>query len=154
MITEKPNFFYIFLIIFITLLAELIFPTKLYIKNAEPNLILTLVIFFGLFYTPQVGFETGIFAGFLKDMVGIRYFGINILIYGFLGFFFGFIQDKIFRENFLTQFTAAFTASYFISKADLSCAFYSAAVAPFFIYILRVSCRHILLSDIVQKYFL
>ena len=119
------------------LLLESTVATRFSIKGASPSLLIIFVIFFGLFYGMRTGLEVGLVSGLLKDILGIGTFGINIFIFGTLGFICGALSDKVYKENFLTQFMFSFVAAFFISKLYLAHAIYTALVAPFVILFLR-----------------
>lgn len=127
----------IYFTLFFLLIIETTGINRVSVKDTTPALLVIFVIFFGLFYGMRIGLEVGSVAGLLKDILGIGVFGINIFIFGTLGFICGALSDKVYKENFLTQFAVSFVAAFFISRLYLSHAIYTALVAPFAILVLR-----------------
>ena len=129
----------IYFTLFLFFMIESTVINRISIKDTTPGLLVIFVIFFGLFYGMRIGLEVGLVAGLLKDILGTGIFGINIFIIGTLGFICGALSDKVYKENFLTQFMFSFVAAFFISKLYLAHAIYTALVAPFVILFLRFS---------------
>lgn len=129
----------VYFTLFLFLIIESTLINRISIRDTTPALLIIFVIFFGLFYGMRIGLEVGLVSGLLKDILGIGSFGINIFIFGTLGFICGALSDKVYKENFLTQFTFSFVAAFFISKLYLAHAIYTAAAAPFVILFLRFS---------------
>lgn len=103
--------------IYITLLFAFFLQVSVlnYLKvfGAGPDLVLGAVIFFGLFLGPAAGLESGIFAGFLKDLFALDFFGINIFIFGVTGLMSGVLNTKFFRDSKLTQLVLVFSFTAF-----------------------------------------
>ncbi|MCK4464051.1 MAG: rod shape-determining protein MreD [Candidatus Omnitrophica bacterium] len=133
----RVNRMLVYFTLFLFLIIESTVINRISIKDATPALLVIFVIFFGFFYGMRIGLEVGLASGLLKDILGIGVFGINIFIFGTLGFICGALSDKVYKENFLTQFVFSFVAAFFISKLYLAHAVYTALVAPFAILALR-----------------
>jgi len=73
------------------------------ICGAKPDLLLICVSFFGLFAGKRAGLESGFVAGLLTDLFSLDYFGINMLVYGTVGFFAGMLNSSFIRESKRTQ---------------------------------------------------
>ena len=104
--------------IYATILAALFFQLVLgryiAIAGAQPDLVLVFVIFFSVFLGGGRGLETGVVAGFLKDVFSLDVFGMNALVLGLTGLAAGYLSAKFFRESkrthfFLTFFFALFS---------------------------------------------
>lgn len=92
---------------YITLLAAFIIEVTVlhYIRiwGAVPDLTLAAVVFFGLFMGGSRGLEAGIFAGILKDIFSLDFFGINMFILGVTGLVVGGLNTKFSRDSQATQ---------------------------------------------------
>jgi len=81
------------------------------IAGAKPDLMLLLVIFFGLFLGPAAGLESGFVAGLLMDFFALDFFWINAIILASTGFLVGTINTQFSKESkradflFVTVFT-------------------------------------------------
>ena len=95
--------FRVFILIFFAVLIRASFLENIKIAGIKPDIAIPIVIFSGLFGGPRLGAETGIFAGFLTDVLGIFGFGIGIISYGICGALAGFLNKRFYKESFLTQ---------------------------------------------------
>ncbi|MBN1526729.1 MAG: rod shape-determining protein MreD [Candidatus Omnitrophica bacterium] len=104
--------------VYATILAALFFQLALgryiAIAGAQPDLVLVFVIFFSVFLGGGRGLETGVVAGFMKDIFSVDVFGTNALVLGVTGLAAGYLSAKFFRESkrthfFLTFFFALFS---------------------------------------------
>ena len=86
-----------------------------YIKifGAKPDLLLMLVIFFGLFLGPAAGLESGLVAGLLKDIFALDFLWINVFILGMTGFIVGAINTQFFKESKRADFILVFLFTIF-----------------------------------------
>lgn len=134
---HRINTFIICLIFILFFLLESTVLNRLSVYGASPQLLIIFVIFSGLFYGVSAGLGTGLAAGLLKDIMGIGIFGLNIVIFGTLGLVAGFLSDKVYRENILTQIVISSAAAYLISGFSIPCALYAALTAPFLFLFLR-----------------
>ncbi|ATW25494.1 rod shape-determining protein MreD [Candidatus Formimonas warabiya] len=69
--------------------------------GTKPDFLLILVIFLSLLKGPVPGLKIGFIIGFVEDLVEGKYFGINILTKMLTGLMIGFMEPKIFKENYL-----------------------------------------------------
>ena len=99
-------------------------------KGILPDTLMVFVIFFGLFSGIRLGTEAGLVCGFIKDVLGVGVFGLNILVFGLIGLICGALTDKVYKENIITQFSIVFMASLIVSGLHLGHALYTALVAP------------------------
>lgn len=106
------------LLILLAALALQAGPVR-YIKifGAGPDLLLSCVVFFGLFLGPAAGFESGLAAGILKDIFSLDYFWINTLILGLAGLFAGMVNTKFFKESKRTEFLLVMIFNVFAMSA-------------------------------------
>lgn len=93
-------------IYFILVLALILHLTVLdYIKIAgvKPDILLIVVIFFGLFLGNGAGLESGFAAGLFKDLFALDFFGINAFVFALTGFLAGSLGARFSRESKRTQ---------------------------------------------------
>jgi rod shape-determining protein MreD len=83
---------------------------RLEFLHAVPDLVFSLVVFFGLFGTRRVACEAGIFAGLLKDIFSLNVCGLNILVLSSVSILINRIAPRFYRESRFAQgfLTAAF----------------------------------------------
>ena len=105
--------FSIYLLLIIALILQSTAIDYIKIFNAKPDLVLLLVIFFGLFFGPGVGLETGFFAGLLKDILSTDIFGINTLTLAVTGLIVGALSAKFSKESRITQTVLVFAFALF-----------------------------------------
>lgn len=108
---NKVNRFSVYLLLFIMLVLQSTLLDYIKIFNAKPDLLLLLVIFFGLFFGGALGFETGLAAGLLKDILSVDIFGVNTIILALTGLMTGLLSPKFFKESKLTQYLLVFMLS-------------------------------------------
>ena len=86
-----------------------------YVKifGAKPDLLLILVVFFGLFLGPSAGLESGLAAGLLKDIFALDFLWINAVSLGAAGFIAGAINTQFFRESKRADFVCVFLFTIF-----------------------------------------
>ncbi|UCD55037.1 MAG: rod shape-determining protein MreD [Candidatus Omnitrophota bacterium] len=94
----------IYVTILLLFFAELILFDKLRIYGMKPEILLIVTIFFGFHFGIVRGMKIGAFCGILKDLFSITAFGVNIFLFLLIGFLSGYLKDKLFKENFVTQF--------------------------------------------------
>lgn len=100
---SKINRIQIYSILIFALLLHLSLLNYIKILGAVPDLLLTSVIFFGLFSGWRTGLESGLIAGLLKDIFTLDVFWINTIIFGVAGFSVGALNTKFFKESKMTQ---------------------------------------------------
>ncbi|MDD4202009.1 MAG: rod shape-determining protein MreD [Candidatus Omnitrophica bacterium] len=116
---------------------ELLFKQRFSIAGVFPDLMMIFVVFFGLFYGPKQGLQTGLFAGFIIDLLGEHFLGINIFYYMSAGVVCGFLGDKIYKESPFTQIISVFFLTMLISKMNIPHCLYTALISPFVFFILE-----------------
>ncbi len=110
---HKVNRVYIYLALILALFVHITFLNYIKIFSAKPDLLLICVVFFGFFLGGRIGLETGIVAGFLKDMFTLDAIGVNAFVLGAAGFLVGVLNTKFFRESKVTQALLVFFSSAF-----------------------------------------
>jgi len=127
----------IYILILCAFYAELTVLHRVTFHNAQPDILLGLTIFFGLFAGIRYGVEAGILAGFLRDISGTGPFGFFTLLFGLAGLVCGALSDRIYREHVLVQFSIVFGVAYIASKQYLPGVFYTSTVAVVMFFILQ-----------------
>ncbi|MFH2138846.1 MAG: rod shape-determining protein MreD [Candidatus Omnitrophota bacterium] len=98
-------------------LLSLVFQTTLIniisLGVIKPDLILLLVIFFGLYNGIYRGVFCGIILGFCVDSLSGGILGINSIILGAVGMMTGLLEDRVYRTHFLTKILVPFSGSIF-----------------------------------------
>jgi rod shape-determining protein MreD len=103
----------IFIILALALVIHMTVLGYLNIFGAKPDLLLALTIFFALFLGGRMGLETGIMAGFLKDIFSFDVFGVNMFVLGITGLLVGMLNTKFYKESRMTQVGIVFVFSVF-----------------------------------------
>ena len=144
---RKINRFSIYLTLFLALFLQAGIANNIRIFGARPDLILMSVVFFGLFSGAGAGFESGIVAGAMADILALDFFGINMITLAATGLMAGMVSEKFFKESkrmdfiLVTAFSvfsmalhyafvAVFSKSAIISFRD----FFTSSVVPAAIY--------------------
>lgn len=103
----------IYLMLLLCLLLQLTVLDHLKLFGVKPDLLLIIVVFFGLFLGRGVGMEAGIIAGLGKDLYALDFFGINALILAATGMVAGILGAQFSRESNRTQFLLVLMLSSF-----------------------------------------
>ncbi|MFC1577321.1 rod shape-determining protein MreD [Candidatus Omnitrophota bacterium] len=85
--------------------------------GAKPDIMLLLVVFFGLFGAKGMGLEAGIVSGVLRDVFSSGPFGVNTVILAGLGFLTEVIGPRVYRESGAAQFSLTFSMYFLYSAA-------------------------------------
>lgn len=103
---------HIYFLLLSALLIHLTVLSHIRLFGAAPDLMLIIVIFFGLFFGPGSGLECGLAAGILKDIFTPGFFGMNTAACAVTGLAAGVLNDKFYKESRFTEFILAvsFTA--------------------------------------------
>lgn len=76
-----------------------------------PDLVMVMVLSYGLLFGWEVGLGAGILGGLLLDLTTARYVGLHVLTLGLVGLVSGVVEEKVFKDNILLAPTAGFVAS-------------------------------------------
>ncbi len=93
----------IYITVLLLFFVELILFDKLRIYGVRPEILLIATVFFGFHFGIARGIEIGVLSGILKDVFSITTFGVNVFSFLLIGFLAGYLKDKLFKENFVTQ---------------------------------------------------
>jgi len=95
---------------FILILISFILQSTVFqfvkILDVVPNISLILLIIFAVQFGEYYGGLLGIFIGILTDVMYVGFFGINTLIYFVIGYILGNFKDNVYKEDYLTYYTA------------------------------------------------
>lgn len=106
---EKANFLRWYLFLFERKKLSLLFLILFFLEMNFPRLFFVscnlffILTFFLCLYREKYVFLMGIFCGFLKDLMSISEFPLNIIIFGFWSYFLPKIFKKFYKENILLQ---------------------------------------------------
>jgi|GEM_PF-2216270 len=100
---------------FVLFFLEASFFSRFRICGASPELLLAAVIFFGFHFGTARGAETGLVAGFLKDVFSTTGFGVNTFSFLLAGALAGYLKKKLARENFVIEFFISAAAVYLVA---------------------------------------
>ena len=87
-------------------------------NGVSPDILLIVVISFSLLRGSHFGFLMGFSAGLLEDLASGTFFGMNTFCKMILGYVFGLVEHKVFKENFflpIMSMVLATSLNYFIS---------------------------------------
>ncbi|SEJ91191.1 rod shape-determining protein MreD [Propionispira arboris] len=87
-------------------------------NGVSPDILLIVVISFSLLRGSRFGFLMGFSAGLLEDLASGTFFGMNTFCKMILGYAFGLVEHKVFKENFflpIMSMIIATSLNYFIS---------------------------------------
>ncbi|MBL7069115.1 MAG: rod shape-determining protein MreD [Candidatus Omnitrophica bacterium] len=105
----------IYTALIITLILESTLFNFFKIGGIQPNFMLILVVFVGLYSEWGEALETGIAAGLLRGAFSAGSVGINLVAFGACALLVSYFKNKVYRENFLTQIIVTLTTALFIS---------------------------------------
>jgi|SRR5690554_2080252 len=84
---------------------------KLSFLGVTPDLILVIVVCYGLLHGPIKGLFLGLLGGFLLDLTGGGILGIHTLAKAALGYGAGFLEKTVFKDNVLVPVLALLVAT-------------------------------------------
>jgi len=85
--------------------------SELIIAGAKPDLLLIMVILYSLFNGPRHGAFMGLGLGLLEDIFHAKYFGLNAASKFTTGLIIGFMEKRMFKDNFLVPVLVLFVGS-------------------------------------------
>ena len=106
-----------FLLLFILIFSSILLQTTVFdffqVAGVKPDIVLIIVIVYGLIKGPKAGAILGFFAGLLLDLTLGSFIGLNALVKMVTGYLVGFGETNVFKENLIIPILAVFTASLF-----------------------------------------
>lgn len=98
-------------ILVLAFLLQSVLGTYLSIGGVIPNILLVVVLAYGLLFGWQTGLAAGVLGGLLIDLNTGRFIGLHVLTLGLVGLVSGVVEEKVFKDNILLAPTAGFVAS-------------------------------------------
>jgi rod shape-determining protein MreD len=96
----------------LTLLLQLTVLNHIKVFGVGPDLVLIVVIFFGLFFGRSVGMESGLAGGLAKDLFALDFFGVNAFLLALTGFLAGALGTKFSRESRAARLVIVMTLNF------------------------------------------
>ncbi|SMB92160.1 rod shape-determining protein MreD [Desulfonispora thiosulfatigenes DSM 11270] len=91
----------LFLVAFISLILESTVFNEFTLLKIKPDLLLIYVSLFALQKGSKKGASFGFGIGLLEDLFMAKFIGMNALVKAIVGFGIGFLEKRIYKENFL-----------------------------------------------------
>lgn len=88
-------------LLLLSFLVQSVLGSFLAIRGIAPNVILVVVVSYGLLFGWQVGGAAGVIGGLLLDLTTGRFIGIHVLSLGIVGFLVGLVEERVFKDNVL-----------------------------------------------------
>lgn len=96
-----------FIILFLGFVIQSTLFQFISIMDIIPNISLLFLIIFSIQLGEYYGGLLGLFLGILTDVLYLGFFGINTLIYFIIGYILGTFKENVYREDYLTYYSAA-----------------------------------------------
>lgn len=106
------RYFIVVLLFIIALVFQSTLFAHLTIAGVKPDLVLILVILFSFLNGSRKGAAVGAIGGLMQDLLFGQYLGLNMVTKFFVGFSFGFLERKIYKENLLIPILVVFAGSF------------------------------------------
>lgn len=103
------------------LLQQSVAPTYLAFNGITPDILLVLVVSYGLLFGWEVGLAAGVIGGLLTDLTAGRFIGLHILSLGLVGLIAGLVEEKVFKDNFLLAPIGGFLGSVVSQTVVMGC---------------------------------
>lgn len=81
------------------------------VRGLIPDLLLAVVVTYGLLFGLEAGLFAGMGAGLLLDVAGGRLVGLSVLSLGVAGLLAGVVEQRVYKDNLLLPVIAGFLAS-------------------------------------------
>lgn len=98
-------------ILLVAYLIQSVVAIYLSIGGITPDILLVIVVIFGLLFGWEIGLAAGVLGGLLSDLTASRFIGLHALALGTVGLISGLVEEKVFKENLLLAPIAGFAAS-------------------------------------------
>jgi rod shape-determining protein MreD len=92
-------------------LIQSVVAIYLSIGNITPDIMLVVVLSYGLLFGWEVGLVAGVVGGLLVDLTFSRYIGLHVLSLALIGLVAGLVEEKVFKDNLLLAPIAGFLGS-------------------------------------------
>ncbi len=105
-----------YLIMTVVFLVSLILQSTLFshltVAGVKPDLVLIFIILYALLHGPKEGVLAGLLGGLLQDLLFGQFIGMNALPKLTVGYMFGVLERKIYKENLLIPMAALFLGTF------------------------------------------
>ncbi|HHW54794.1 MAG: rod shape-determining protein MreD [bacterium] len=108
---KRVDYLILFLLVLSCLVLQSTFLASFAPYGLIPDLILIMVVSIALIRGSWEGAVWGFLAGLGLDMISSSYLGFHALTKMVVGFFFGLVEEKVFKENLLLPAVVLFMAS-------------------------------------------
>lgn len=88
-------------ILLLAFLVQSVLGPFLAIRGISPNIVLVVIVAYGLLFGWQVGLAGGVVGGLLLDLTASTYVGIHVLALGTVGLLVGLAEERVFKDNVL-----------------------------------------------------
>lgn len=103
--------FVITILFLISLILQSTLFTHLKIAGVKPDLVLIFVVLYAFLNGPREGAVIGLTGGLVQDLLFGQYIGLNAVTKLFIGFVFGYLERKIYKENLLIPMLVVFSGT-------------------------------------------
>lgn len=88
-------------ILLFAFLVQSVLGHFLAINQIAPNVVLVVIVAYGLLFGPEVGLVAGLIGGLLLDLTFSQYVGLRLLTLGSVGMAVGMVEERVFKDNLL-----------------------------------------------------
>jgi len=106
------RYFIMTVLFLIGLILQSTLFSRLTVAGVKPDLILIFVIFYALLHGSREGALVGLMGGLLQDLLFGQNIGINALSKIVVGYLFGTLEKKIYKENLLIPMVVVFLGTF------------------------------------------
>ncbi|NLW25778.1 MAG: rod shape-determining protein MreD [Clostridia bacterium] len=147
---------------FFALILQSTILNEFTIAGVKPDLLLIFTVYFALIKGPGEGAGAGFLLGLIEDLYSAKYIGLNALCKLIIGILVGFLEKRLYKENFFVPMMALFVASLlhtflyfvfsnfvgypipivFLAKIILPFALYNTCLTPFIYGLFYKACTY------------
>lgn len=102
------RYFVMTILFLVSLILQSTVFSHLTVAGVKPDLVLVFVVFYALLYGPSEGALMGLVGGLLQDLLFGQDLGMNTLAKLVVGYVFGVLEKKIYKDNILIPMVALF----------------------------------------------
>lgn len=124
------RYFVMTILFVISLILQSTVFSHLTVAGVKPDLVLVFLIFYALLHGPLEGALMGLVGGLLQDLLFGQYLGMNTLAKLVVGYIFGVLEKKIYKENVLIPMVAVFLGTLLNETVLYFLRFFSLLIRP------------------------
>lgn len=106
------RYFIMTILFLISLILQSTLFSHLTVAGAKPDLVLVFIIFYALLHGPEEGALMGLIGGLLEDLMFGQFIGLNAMAKLTVGYVFGVLERKIYKENLLIPMFGLFAGTF------------------------------------------